>query len=194
MYTHCGHLPQRFHALSTFFQAEDLPLHSGTPLIWAVPPPINTHHSYSVKSESSKTSGNIKQWLSPLDPSLFHYSGLAESPVGEKTVTSALPCTFCRLGSWLLWFFLLQQGSGAFWEYYYSPSRLLLIPSRDGDLPQGGPSSLATESRTMSQIKHLSFKMIEKSLHWMFCWHVKQDMEWTLPGSVFLPGGGGALL
>lgn len=22
--------------------------------------------------------------------------------------------------------------------------------------------------------------MIEKSLHWMFCWHVKQDMEWKL--------------
>lgn len=104
-----------------FFQAEDLPLHSWTPLIRAVPPPINTHHFYSVNSESSKTSGNIKQWLSPLEPSLFHCSGLAETPVGEKTVTSALPCTFCCLGSWLLWLFLLQQGSVAFWEYYYSP-------------------------------------------------------------------------
>lgn len=121
MYTHCVHLPQRFHALSTFFQAGDLPLHSGTPLIWAVPPPINTHHSYSVNSESSKTSCNIKQWLSPSEPSLFHCSGLAETPVGEKTVTSALPCTFCCLGSWLLWLFLLQQGSGDFWEYFCFP-------------------------------------------------------------------------
>lgn len=59
-------------------------------------------------------------------------------------------------------------------------SRLLLIPSRDRNLPESGPSSLATEIRTMSQIKHLSFKMIEKSLHWMFCWHIKQHMKWKL--------------